>query len=46
VSSITETRYCIVDHLPWLAAARRGPPLTPATNNSARIRHRVPGFLS
>src|ERR1700733_10768082 len=45
-AAFAETRYCILAHLLWLAGARRGRPLTPATNNSALIRHRVPGFLS
>src|SRR5581483_6447885 len=45
LSSITETRYCISDRLPWLGGAPRGRPLTPATNNSAPIRHRLPDIL-
>src|SRR5215211_5563827 len=45
LSSITETRYCISDHLLWFWDALRGRPLTPATNTSAPIRHPRPDFF-
>src|SRR5258707_10968653 len=45
VSSITETRYCILDHLLWFGGAPRGRPLTPATNSSPPIRHRLADFF-
>src|ERR1700722_10776792 len=44
-SWITETRYCIVDHLLWFGGAPRERPLTPATNTSAPIRHRLADFF-
>src|ERR1700744_2539747 len=44
VSSITETRYCISDHLLCFGAPLVGG-LTPATNTSAPIRHRLADFF-